>query len=142
MKIKFYSPLLLKYCFFISFFFFSISQTTAQAIAEVETISRSEFVNMNSTQKAILIHKWNNASWQNEIPKVIDQKVIAYYKEHNIDDRIYQKYKILFKTMTNEKLPLQNRINACYFDIENYDASLFPVEIAKEILDELILKSK
>jgi hypothetical protein len=49
---------------------------------------------------------------------------------------------VLFKTITNESLPLSNRINACYFILDNYEASVFPVEVAKTILDELILKSK
>ena len=127
-------------CFILLFMTFS-STLQAQENGEVNTVSRNEFVQMDASQKRMAILKWNNFSLNNEVPQVVEQQAIQYYQQKQLDIRIYHKYKVLFKTITNEALPLSNRINACYFIIENYDPAVFPVEVAKTILDELILKS-
>ena len=113
-----------------------------QEKATIQTITRNEFVQMDAAQKRLAILQWNNYSLSNEVPLIVEQQAMNYYKQQQLDMRIYHKYKVLFKTITNESLPLSNRINACYFILDNYEASVFPVEVAKTILDELILKSK
>ncbi len=140
---KIYSFIQMKQAILFLFFLLVLSQNmTAIDHNDMETVTRSEFVKMDASQKTILIHKWNNYSLPGEVPASVEQKALAYYKQNNIDERIYYKYKILLKTVTNELLPVSNRINACYFIIENYDPAIFPVEVVKDILDELILKSK
>lgn len=143
MRMKFYSFIRLKHALLFSIFLLLLSQNVSAFDKDaIETVTRDEFIKMDAAQKTILIHKWNNFSLPGEVPASVEQKALAYYKQNNIDERIYHKYKILFKTVTNELLPVSNRINASYFIIENYDPAIFPVEVVKELLNELISKSK
>ncbi len=143
MKMKLNSFMLLKYflLFSISILLFSVD-VNAQVNNEMQVVSSNEFAAMDGPQKSVMIHLWIDASRQNEVPTAIEEKAILYYKQNNINERIYQKYKILLQTITNESLPISNRINACTFVIANYNEALFPISLVKEILQDLNLKSK
>lgn len=143
MKVKFYSMLHLKYglLFVISGLLFS-TQLLAQESKDIAIVSRGDFEKMDAAQKSSLIHQWISYSRMHEVPPAIEQKARAYYMTNHLDERIYEKYKILLKAVTNESLPVSNRLNACYFITENYDAAIFPVDVVREILNELILQSK
>lgn len=143
MKMKLNSFMLLKYflLFSISILLFS-TEASAQVKNEIQAVSSSEFAGMDASQQTVMIHLWIDASRQNEVPVAVEEKAILYYKQNNINERIYQKYKILLQTITNESLPISNRISACTFVIANYPESLFPVLLVKELLQDLNRKSK
>ncbi len=100
-------------------------------------IQPERFANLTAGDKAALIHQWIDLSRQFQVPLVIEQKAMAYCEANHIEQRVYQKYKVLLQTATNDQLPILNRINTCHFIIENYDASIFPVDVVRDILTEL-----
>ncbi len=114
----------------------------AQNTSEMKVISVNDFERMDATEKRVHFIQWNNFSSQNEIPQEVEGKAIAFYKKNNIDERIYHKNKTLLRIITNKQLALSNRINACHFIIANYDNTIFPNDVVKDILDELTLQSK
>ena len=97
---------------------------------------------MDNAEKRIHFIQWNQFSSQNEIPLELEQKALAFYKEKNLDVRIYHKYKSLFRILTNEQLPLSNRINAGSFIVATYDENIFPIGIVKDLLLELAQQLK
>ena len=97
---------------------------------------------MDNTAKRAYFLQWNQFSSQNEIPVELEQKALAFYKEKNLDERIYHKYKALFRILTNTRLPLSNRINAGHFIMATYDENIFPTGIVKDLLLELAQQLK
>lgn len=134
-----------KYFFYFCFLFSSIYHplnVAAQAANEIAIVSESEFKQMDAMQKRDCMQKWNNLSFFIALPPETEQKAMQFYTDQKLDIRIYEKNKLLLKTVCNETLPLWNRINACNFIIENYNNSEFPVKVVQEILDHLIATTK
>lgn len=119
-------------------FIFLCAKVNAQQNISNADNSTADFKKLDAATKSKLIHQWIKSSEQNECPIDINQKIVSFYKQYNIDERIYLKYKILFKTVTNASLNLKDRINLCYFILENYDPSYFPTIVIKEILENYI----
>lgn len=143
MKKKFNSLKTLKISslFSIIFLLFAL-QMGAQQISKITEVSRSEFIKLSDREKSNLIHQWINESRIYDVPPAIEQRALSYYQAKNLDARIYKKYKVLLQVVTNDKLPVANRVSACYFIIENYDAAIFPVNIVQDMLNELTSNSK
>ena len=114
----------------------------AQTELSSKAISTNDFEKMDNAEKRIHFIQWNQFSSQNEIPLELEQKALAFYKEKNLDERIYHKYKSLFRILTNVQLPLSNRINAGSFIVATYDESIFPIGIVKDLLIELAQQLK
>lgn len=132
--------------FIVSFLFlinfFCPKYLFAQNEISSKEISTHDFEMMDNTAKRAYFIQWNQFSSQNEIPVELEQKALAFYKEKNLDERIYHKYKALFRILTNTRLPLSNRINAGHFIMATYDENIFPTGIVKDLLLELAQQLK
>jgi hypothetical protein len=127
--------------FSVLFLLFAL-QISAQQAKKVSEVPHSEFMKLKDIEKSDLLHQWINVSRQHQVPAAIEQQALAYYKSKNLDERIYLKYKVLLQVVSNEELPVANRVSTCYFIVENYDAAIFPVNIVQDMLKELTSNSK
>ena len=112
----------------------SLSNFQLKALSKKKSLTpvQHTFSKMSHDEKRILFKTWMNQSSHVILPDKVLKDATQYALDNGIDAKIFTKYKILFQIIFNDTLSIKDKISACEFILQNYEASMIPLFIVED----------